>query len=639
MPKISNPSTLPIFSTATYQRFLLLSPQSKPISSSLSPSWSSSSSPVPTQQQIAHLILEQKSVSQALQTFRWASKLPKFTHSQSTYRALIHKLCGFRRLDVVKELLWEMPDSIGSPPDEDIFITIIRGLGRAGMVKPVIKVVDLVSRFENKPSLKIFNSILNVLVGENIDLAREFYRKRMMGSGVQGDDYTFGILMKGLCSTNRIGDGFSLLQAMKSGGITPSTVIYNTLLHALCRKGKAGRARSLMNEMEEPNDVTFNILISGYCKEENLVQALVLLEKCFNLGLVPDVVTVTKVLEVLCNAGRVTEAVEIVERFESKGGMTDIVAYNTLIRGFCKLLKVKVGYRLLKQMERKGCLPNVNTYNILITSCCECGMLDLALDLFDEMKTVGIGWNFVTYDTLIKGLCSGGRMEDGFKILELMEESKGGSGARISPYNSVLYGLYKESRLDEALTFLTNMGKLFPRAVDRSLRILSFCADGAIEDAKKVFYQLLGEGEVTNVLVYDHLIHGFCQEGCVREAFQLVNEMVGLGYFPLATTFNALIGGFCRQGKVSSALKLIEDMDGRGCIPDIRSYNPLLSALCRKGDFQKALGLVSQIVERGIVPDQASWNSLLLCLCQEASGVESKNMFQLTYLLKQIAES
>jgi pentatricopeptide repeat protein len=138
----------------------------------------------------------------------------------------------------------------------------------------------------------------------------------------------------------------------------------------------------------------------------------------------------TKVLELLCNVGRVTEAVEILERLESKGGVVDIVAYNTLIKGFCRLGKMKVRYSFLMEMERKGYLPNIDTYNILISGFCEYRMLDLAL---------------VTYDTLIKALCLGGRMEDGFKILELMEESKAGSGSRISPYNSLLYGLYKEN--------------------------------------------------------------------------------------------------------------------------------------------------------------------------------------------------
>ncbi|KAM1002222.1 hypothetical protein ACFX15_002593 [Malus domestica] len=159
---------------------------------------------------------------------------------------------------------------------------------------------------------------------------------KMMESGIEGDGYTFGILMKGLCLTNRIGDGFKLLQAMKTRGITPNTVVYNT--------------------------------------EENLVQALVLLEKCFGLGSVPDVVTVTKVLEILCSNGRVMKALKLIERVESKGGLVDVVAYNTLVEGFCRLGKAKLSLRIVEEMEKKGCLPNVDTYNVLISCFCESGL-------------------------------------------------------------------------------------------------------------------------------------------------------------------------------------------------------------------------------------------------------------------------
>lgn len=531
-----------------------------------------------------------------------------------------------------------MPSSIGSPPDESIFVTIVRGLGRARMVRQMIKVLDLITKFGGNPSLKIFNSILDVLVKEDIDLAREFYRKKMMMNGVSGDDYTFGILMKGLCLTNRIGDAFKLLQVMKSRGKTPNTVIYNTMIHALCKNGKVGRARSLMNEMVEPSDVTFNVLISAYCQEENLVQALVLLEKSFSLGFVPDVVTATKVVGILCKEGRVTEGVEVLERVESMGGVVDVVAYNTLIKGFCMLGKAKVGHRVLKDMEIKGCLPNVDTYNILASGYCDSGMLDSAIDLFNDMKTDGINWNFMTYDTLIRGLCSGGRMDDGFKILELMEESRGGAGGRISPYNSIIYGLYKKNQFEEALEFLTKMEKLFPRAVDRSLRILGFCNEGSIGDAKRVYDQMIKEGGVPSVLVYVCLIHGFCQDGNVREAFELINEMVDHGYFPIAPTFNALISAFCGQGKVGSALKLMEDMVGRGCLPDMGSYSPMVDALCNKGDFQKAVRLFLQMVEKDILPDYSTWNSMLLCLTQETVWLEGNNLFHVNNLLYSILE-
>lgn len=647
MHKISNLSNLANFRfpTRTEASKLLVIFQSKNIFFSTFSSLSSTTTPtptpslaVPTHERIVHLILDQKSAPQALQTFEWASKLPNFTHSQSTYRALIHKLLTFRRFHTVQHLLDEMPKSIGLPPDESIFLTIIRGLGRARMIRDVIKVLDLVTRYGKNPSLKIFNSILDVLVKEDIDLARKFYRKKMMGAGVQGDDYTYGILMKGLCLTNRIGEGFKLLQVIKSRGLQPNVVIYNTLLHALCNNGKVGRARSLMNEIKEPNDVTFNVLICGYCKEDNFVQALVLLEKSFSLGFVPDVVTVTKVVEILCNVGRVTEAVEILERVESKGGVVDVVAHNTLIKGFCKFGKVKVGHGLLKEMERKGCLPNVDTYNALISGFCESGMLESALDMFNDMKTDGINCNFVTFDTLIRGLFSRGRTEDGFKILELMEETRGVCGGSISPYNSVLYGLYRKNMLNEALEFLMKMENLFPRAVDRSLRILGFCEEGAIQEAKRVYDLMNNEGGIPSALVYDCLIHGFCQEGCVREALELMNEMIFLGYFPVASTFNALISGFCRLGKDGSALKLLEDMVGRGCVPDTGSYSPLIDALCRKKSFQKAASLLLQMVENGITPDYLIWNSLFHCLSQQTIWLESNNMFRVHNLVEQIVE-
>lgn len=618
IPKLPKPS---LFSkTKTYNPELLVSVHSNSISSS------PSLAVVPSHEHIARLILDQKTASQALQTFRWASKLSGFTHSQSTYRALIHKLCAFRRFDIVKELLDEMPSSIGSAPDENIFLTVIRGLGRARMIRQVIKVLDLISGFEKIPSLKVYNSILDVLVKEDIDLARKFYREKMMMDGVIGDDYTYGILMKGLCLTNRIGDGFKLLQAMKRREVIPNTVIYNTLIHALCKNGKVGRARSLVNEMEAPNDVTFNILICAYCKENNLVQALVLVDKSFNMGFVPDMVAATKVVEVLCNGGRLTEALEILERLDSKGVVVDVVAYNTLIKGYCRVGKVKVGYSFLKEMERKGCLPNADTFNILISGFCECGMLDSALDIFDDMKTEGISWNFTTFDTLIRGLFSGGRIEDGFKILELMEDTKGGSQGRISPYNSVLYGLYKENHLQEAMEFLANMRKLFPRAVDRSLKLFSFCKEGRIADAERAYEQMTGEGGIPSALVYDCLIRGYCRAMCMQKVFELMNDMIGLGYFPVGSTFNAVISEFCNQGKVGSALKLMEDMGMRGCKPDTGSYNPLIDCLCREGHFQRALHLFQQMIGEGLVPDYLTWNSLMLCLGQERNWVESKNV-------------
>ncbi|KAL8458041.1 hypothetical protein ACS0TY_035788 [Phlomoides rotata] len=568
---------------------------------------------VPTHQQIADLILEQKSANEALQTFKWASKIPSFTHTASTYRALVQKLCILRQFEIVEQLLEEMPKKIGSFPDDDIFITVVRGFARARMIREVIRVLDMVSKFGKAvPSLKLFNTILDVLVKEDIDIAREFYRKKMMGSGVKGDDYTYGILMKGFCLTNRICDGFKLLQVMKNHGVKVNVVVYNTLIHALCKNGKVGRARSFMNEMEIFSDVTFNIMISAYCNESNLVQALVMMEKCFRNGFVPDVIALTKTIELLCNAGRISEAVEVLERVEAKGGTHDVVVYNTLLKGFVKAGKVRAGCGFLKEMEMRGCLPNTGTYNVLIEGFCESRMFESALDMFHEMKRVGVLWNFVTFETLIHGFCSDGKIRDGLKIFELMHEDKRGCGGRTAPYNSILYGLYKDNRLDKVLEFLNYMRNSFPRASTRSLMILQSSEEGDVDVAKQILDKMKECGDVPSAPIYASLIQGYCKKGCMKEAVELMNDMIALDFFPVASTFNGLIRGFCQQGKVGIAVRLIEDMKIRGCLLDSESYELIIDAFCNQGELQQILVVFMQMVESSIAPTYSTWNSLVL---------------------------
>ncbi|CAA7403448.1 unnamed protein product [Spirodela intermedia] len=595
--------------------------------SSISPAALATGSTTPTNEDVAHTILQQKSAAGALQTFRWASRLASFRHDACTYRALIRALVSFRRFDNAKEILAEIPAATGRPPDDDTFIAIVRGLGRAGMSREAVKVADLLTApaFGIKnPSIKVFNSILNVLVGENIDLARDFYRVKMMGSGVRGDDYTFGILMKGLCRTNRIAEGFKLLILFKSSGLAPNPVIYNTLIHALCRNGKVGRARSLMSEMGCPNDVTFNIMISAYCGEGNYLQAMVMLEKCFDLGYIPDVVAVTKIVDILCNEARFSEAVEILNRVEDKGGVVDVVAYNTLIEGFCRVGKPSVGQRAVKEMEAKGCLPNLRTYNSLISGFCAARDIDSAIDLLGEMKEDQINPDFNTYDTIIRGFCTVGRVDEGYKFLRTMEEQRGELGKRIGPYNSIIYGLYREKRLCEAQEFLEKMGEYFPRSVGRHKKISSLCQKESFEEAMKVYEQMVGEGGTPSVLAYASLIDGLCREKNTREAFNLMNEMIQRGYAPVVSTFNSLIRGFCREGKSMSAVKLLEEMITRGCSPDSGSYTPIIETLCRQENLHKAFHLLDEMAGNDLPPDQTVWETLVNSLSRSPPWMENQ---------------
>ncbi|XP_078442414.1 pentatricopeptide repeat (PPR) superfamily protein [Wolffia australiana] len=574
----------------------------------------------PTSEDVARSILQQKSASSAVQIFEQASQFAKFRHDAATYGALVRALVSFRRFDKAKSVLSEIPAATGRPPDEDTLVAFVRGLGRAGMTRDAVQVADLAN-----PSVKVFNSILNVLVVENIDLARKFYRDRMTGSPVRGNAHTFGIMMKGLCRTNRIDEGFKLLKLFKSSELPQNPVIYNTLIHALCRNGKLGRARSLMSVMNCANDVTFNIMISAYCAEKNYLQGMVMLEKCFDLGFVPDVVAVTKLVNTLCKECRFKEAMEIMIRVEKRGGVVDVVSYNTLIEGFCEAGKPGLGLRLVKEMEAKGCLPNLRTYNSLIFGFCAAGNACAAVDLFERIKEDQIEPDFKTYDAIIRGFCSVGRVEDGYKFLEMMEEQREELWKRIGPYNSILYGLYREERFDEAQEFLEKMGEFFPRSVECHANIFSLCQRELLDEAMKTYEQFLGEGGSLIILTLVRLIDALCLAKRTREAFSLMNEMIRMGYLPAVKTFNSFICGFCKEGKPVSAMNMLREMASRGCLPDPASYNLLIEVFCGEDDLRIALHLLEEMVGQGLIPEKTVWEHLINSLGRSRPWVDDQD--------------
>ncbi|GJT69060.1 pentatricopeptide repeat-containing protein [Tanacetum coccineum] len=509
-----------------------------------------SSTLVPTHEQISQLILDQETPQEALNTFKWASKQPHFLHTQSTYKALIHKLCVFRRFHIAHQLLDEMPTSIGSPPDEDIFIIIVRGLGRARMLRQVVKVLDLVSSFNVSPTLKIYNAILDVLVKEDIDIARAFYRRRMMECGVEGDMYTYGTLMKGLCLTNRVSDGFKLLQVMKNKGVIPNVVVCNTLIHALCKNGKfgIGRARSLISEMFVPNDVTFNILITAYCKQDNIVQALVMLEKCFHLGFVPDVITITKVLEILCRNDRVAEAVEVLERVEMKGGKIDVVAYNTLVKGFCNLRKPKAARRFLKEMELKGGFLS--------------NRIDEALEFLTKM-----GSQFpraIDRSTHILAFCEQGKTENAKKIYDQM---------------------IQEGSIPSILVIVT--------------LIRGLCEETMVREAFEIMDHMLSIGYVPDASTLNPLVNTLCEEGKAGSALKFLEDMTGRGCLTDSGSYSPLICEFCKRGDFHKGLMLLVEMVEKGNIPNYASWNSLVHSLAKESTWleEKTICFMNDLLE------------------------------------------
>ena len=85
-----------------------------------------------------------------------------------------------------------------------------------------------------------------------------------------------------------------MVHKIVASGMQPDAVTYNTLATAYAQNGETSQAEGMIVEMQnnrvQPNDRTCGIIISGYCKEGKLKEALRFMHRIKDLGLRPNVV-------------------------------------------------------------------------------------------------------------------------------------------------------------------------------------------------------------------------------------------------------------------------------------------------------------------------------------------------------------
>ncbi|KHN03055.1 Pentatricopeptide repeat-containing protein [Glycine soja] len=150
----------------------------------------------------------------------------------------------------------------------------------------------------------------------------EFKRKVVM------DAYSFGIMIKGRCEAGDLMKGFRLLAMLEEFGFSLNVVIYTTLIYGCCKSGDVRLAKKLFCTMDSeycnarmvdkalnvfaemrekdtavrlfnqlksnglsPTLVTYNTLIAGYSKVENLAGALDLVKEMEERCIPPSKVT------------------------------------------------------------------------------------------------------------------------------------------------------------------------------------------------------------------------------------------------------------------------------------------------------------------------------------------------------------
>ncbi|KAK9155541.1 hypothetical protein Sjap_003021 [Stephania japonica] len=107
-----------------------------------------------------------------------------------------------------------------------------------------------------------------------------FTRMVSIGDGIFPSIECYESLIRGLCHNRKLDDALQVFDVMIQSRTQPTSLIYETLVIHLCKRGQVARAESLCKQMEgdfgalSSNKVVYNYLILQYCKEQKMENAI-----------------------------------------------------------------------------------------------------------------------------------------------------------------------------------------------------------------------------------------------------------------------------------------------------------------------------------------------------------------------------
>ncbi|KAI3449995.1 hypothetical protein Pfo_006660 [Paulownia fortunei] len=304
---------------------------------------------------------------------------------------------------------------------------------------------------------------------------------------------TFSICIKAFAAAKERKKAVGIFDLMKKYKFKVGVETINCLLDALGRARLGKEAQALFEKLENrftPNLRTYTILLNGWCRVKNLMEAGRMWNEMIDNGFKPDIIAHNTMLEGLLRSQKRSDAIKLFEVMKSRGPLPSVRSYTILIKDLCKLgnMKEAIGYlddmlnsgfepdaavytclmtgfgnqkkmdmvyRLLKEMKEKGCPPDGRTYNALIKMMANRQMPDDAVKIYKKMIQSSIQPSIHTYNMIMKSYFVARNYEMGCAVWEEMQ--KKGCCPDENSYTVFIGGLIRQGRSNEACKYLEEM--------------------------------------------------------------------------------------------------------------------------------------------------------------------------------------
>lgn len=372
---------------------------------------------------------------------------------------------------------------------------------------------------EKKPGFghdsRTYNSMMSILAKTRqfetmVSLLEEMGEKELLTME------TFAIAMKAFAAAKERKKAVGIFEVMKKYKFKIGVETINCLLDSLGRAKLGKEAQVLFDRLKErftPNLMTYTVLLNGWCRVRNLMEAARIWNGMIDEGLKPDVVAHNVMLEGLLRSRKKSDAIKLFHVMKARGPCPDVRSYTIMIRDFCKQSSMEAAVEYFDDMVDSGLQPDAAVYTCLITGFGTQRKLDTVYELLKEMQEKGHPPDGKTYNALIKLMASRKMPEHATRIYNKMIQN--GIEPSIHTFNMMMKSYFMARKYEMGRAVWEEMVKKGICPDDNSYTVLirGLIGEGKSREACRYLEEMLDKGMKTPLIDYNKFAADFHRGG------------------------------------------------------------------------------------------------------------------------------
>ncbi|KAH0907923.1 hypothetical protein HID58_039750 [Brassica napus] len=458
----------------------------------------------------------------------------------------------------------------------------------------------------------------------------------------------FGLMVKYYGRRGDVHRARETFERMRARGITPTSRIYTSLIHAYAVGRDMEEALSCVRKMKEEGIemslVTYSVIVGGFSKAGNAEAADQWFDEAKKIHKSLNASIYGKIIYAHCQACNMERAEELVREMEEEGIDAPIAIYHTMMDGYTMVADEKkclIVFKRLKEcgftptvvgkipkalevsrtMKEQGIKHNLKTYSMMINGFVKLKDWANAFAVFEDMVNDGMKPDVILYNNIIAAFCGMGNMERAVQTVKEMQKLRHRPTTRT--FMPIIHGYAKSGDMRKSLEVFDMMRRcgcvptvhtfnaLINGLVEKRQIMQGYASVGDTGKAFEYFTRLQNEGLKVDIFTYEALLKACCKSGRMQSALAVTKEMSTRNIPRNSFVYNILIDGWARRGDVWEAADLMQQMKKEGVKPDIHTYTSFISACSKAGDMNRATQTIQEMEALGVRPNIKTYTTLI----------------------------